>query len=64
MILSDDLGREEGSKVGPEPGKGAVVHELSGEEDFDGLPGDVLPPKKEREPRAARKGRKDQNAPD
>jgi hypothetical protein len=44
MLFRDDLGREEGYLVGPEPGKGAVVFTCSGEEDFDGLPGDVLPP--------------------
>ena len=41
----DDLGRDEGTKLGPEPGKGAVIHESSGEADFDGLPGDELPPR-------------------
>jgi hypothetical protein len=45
MIGPDEMGRDEGDKLGPEPGKGAVVHNLSGEADFDGLPGDVLPPK-------------------
>jgi hypothetical protein len=44
MIGPDQMGRDEGGKLGPEPGKGAVVHESSGEADFDGLPGDVLPP--------------------
>lgn len=39
----DDLGRAEGAELGPEPGKGRVVHESSGEADFDGLPGDELP---------------------
>jgi hypothetical protein len=42
---TDDMGRDEGSEPGPEPGKGAVVHHCSGEADFDGLPGDVLPPR-------------------
>ncbi len=46
MLFRDDLGREEGNEVGPEPGKGAVVFSCSGEEDFDGLPGDVLPPRR------------------
>ena len=41
----DDLGRDEGRELGPEPGKGAVVHHSPGEADFDGLPGDELPPR-------------------
>jgi hypothetical protein len=41
----DDLGRDEGSALGPKPGKGAVVHHSPGEADFDGLPGDELPPR-------------------
>jgi hypothetical protein len=45
MIARDDMGRDEGDKRGPEPGKGAVVHDSPGEADFDGLPGDVLPPR-------------------
>ena len=32
---------------GPEPGDGAVIHHSSGEADFDGLPGDELPPIKD-----------------
>jgi hypothetical protein len=40
----DDLGRDEGRELGPEPGKGKVVHHSPGEADFDGLPGDELPP--------------------
>jgi len=44
MIGPDDMGRDEGDELGPEPGKGAVIHDSSGEADFDGLPGDVLPP--------------------
>lgn len=43
----DELGREEGSALGPEPGKGAVIHSSTGEADFDGRPGDALPPKRE-----------------
>lgn len=39
----DDLGRDEGGRLGPRPGKGAVLHQSSGEADFDGLPGDELP---------------------
>ena len=39
----DEMGRDEGNQRGPEPGKGAVVHQSSGEADFDGLPGDELP---------------------
>jgi len=45
MLDFDDLGRAEGRELGPRPGKGAVVHHCSGEADFDGLPGDVLPPR-------------------
>jgi hypothetical protein len=41
----DDLGRAEGSELGPRPGRGAVVYHCSGEADFDGLPGDRLPPR-------------------
>jgi hypothetical protein len=55
LLGSDDMGREEGDKLGPEPGKGAVVHHQSGEADFDGTPGDQLPPRKNPE--------KDQPAP-
>lgn len=39
----DDMGSEEGGHLGPQPGKGAVIHHSSGEADFDGLPGDELP---------------------
>jgi hypothetical protein len=46
MYPPDEMGRDEGDELGPKPGKGAVVHQLNGEEDFDGLPGDELPPKK------------------
>ena len=45
MLELDDLGRDEGRLLGPEPGRGAVVHGSSGEADFDGLPGDGLPPR-------------------
>lgn len=45
----DPMGADEGEQRGPEPGKGAVVHHSSGEADFDGLPGDELPPKKDPE---------------
>ena len=45
MFGRDYMGREEGKETGPEPGKGAVLHHSSGEADFDGLPGDVLPPR-------------------
>jgi hypothetical protein len=41
----DDLGRDEGTDLGPEPGRGKVIHDSSGEADFDGLPGDELPPR-------------------
>lgn len=43
MPGDDDMGRDEGKGLGPEPGKGAVIHHSSGEADFDGLPGDELP---------------------
>jgi hypothetical protein len=43
MFSRDDTGRDEGNELGPEPGKGAVLHHCSGEADFDGRPGDVLP---------------------
>jgi len=45
VFASDDMGRDEGNELGPEPGKGAVVYHLPGEADFDGLPGDELPPR-------------------
>jgi hypothetical protein len=44
MLDLDDLGRAEGRELGPRPGKGKVVHHSPGEADFDGLPGDELPP--------------------
>jgi len=46
MPARDEMGRDEGGECGPEPGKGAVIHSSTGEADFDGLPGDALPPKK------------------
>jgi hypothetical protein len=55
----DDLGRDEGRNLGPEPGKGAVVHHSPGEADFDGLPGDELPPREA----VRRKLREDAAAP-
>ena len=45
MRSLDEMGRDEGTKLGPRPGRGAVVHNLSGEADFDGLSGDELPPR-------------------
>jgi hypothetical protein len=42
-------GRSSGKERGPEPGDGAVIHHSSGEADFDGLPGNVLPPIKDAE---------------
>ena len=57
--MRDEMGRDEGRVIGPEPGKGADVHELSGEADFDGLPGDELPPRKQTETKADRKARTD-----
>ena len=41
----DDIGQAEGRHTGPKPGNGAVLYHSSGEADFDGLPGDVLPPR-------------------
>jgi len=41
----DELGLDECDERGPDPGQGAVVHQSSGEADFDGLPGDELPPR-------------------
>ncbi len=41
------FGRSEEGERGPDPGDGAVIHHSSGEADFDGLPGDVLPPVKD-----------------
>ncbi len=38
------FGRSEGVERGPDAGDGAVIHDSSGEADFDGLPGNVLPP--------------------
>ena len=38
------VGRQDGAERGPEAGAGAVVHDSSGTHDFDGLPGDALPP--------------------
>jgi hypothetical protein len=42
----DEMGNDEGEPRGPKPGHGADIHQLSGENDFDGLPGDALPPTK------------------
>lgn len=41
------FGRDAGEERGPAPGDGAVIHSSTGEADFDGLPGDVLPPVKD-----------------
>jgi hypothetical protein len=38
------FGSSEGDERGPDPGDGAVIHDSSGEADFDGLPGNVPPP--------------------
>jgi hypothetical protein len=43
----EEIGRSEGEKLGPDPGKWAVIHNSTGEADFDGLPGDTLLPKKD-----------------
>lgn len=40
------FGRSEGAERGPDPGDGAVIHDSSGETDFDGSPGNILPPVK------------------
>jgi hypothetical protein len=45
MLDLDDMGWDEWRELGPKPGKGAVVHHCSGEADFDGLPGNELPPR-------------------
>lgn len=63
MYEPDDMGRDEGEERGPEPGKGAVIHHSSGENDFDGLPGDVLPPKKSELKPEKIAGKKDQPVP-
>lgn len=47
MTGPEEIGHSEGDNLGPDPGKGAVVHSSTGEADFDGLPGDALPPKKD-----------------
>ena len=41
------FGRSEEGERGPDPGDGAVIHHFSGEADFDGLSGNVLPPLKD-----------------
>ena len=43
------IGRSSGDNRGPDPGDGAVIHHSSGEADFDGLPGNELPPIKRTE---------------
>ena len=45
MLYLDAMGSSEGSYLGPKPGEGAVIFHCSGEADFDGLPGDKLPPR-------------------
>lgn len=40
------LGVDEGPERGPRDGEGATIHQQSGEMDFDGTPGDELPPAK------------------
>jgi len=40
------IGWSSGDQRGPRPGDGAVLHDSSGNADFDGLPGDALPPRK------------------
>jgi hypothetical protein len=46
-LLGRRVGRSSGDDRGPAPGDGAVIHHSSGEADFDGLPGDELPPIKD-----------------
>jgi uncharacterized membrane protein YuzA (DUF378 family) len=41
------LGHSSGGERGPNPGDGAVIHHSSGEADFDGSPGNALPPNKD-----------------
>ena len=45
-LFADETGSSEGRRCGPKPGHGADIHESSGEQDFDGLSGDELPPRK------------------
>jgi hypothetical protein len=45
--LLGQIGVSSREERGPEPGDGAVIHHSSGEADFDGLPGDELPPIKD-----------------
>jgi hypothetical protein len=59
MLDFDEMGCAEGRQLGPRPGKGAVLHQCSGEADFDGLPGDKLPPREA----VKRKLREDAPAP-
>ena len=49
MSAPDPIGESEGDDRGPAPGQGKVIHHSSGEADFDGTPGDELPPKKDPE---------------
>lgn len=46
MDLVNGVGWSNRDQRGPRPGDGAVIHFSSGNADFDGLPGDVLPPRK------------------
>lgn len=41
------LGRSSNGDRGPNPGEGAVIHQSSGEADFDGSPENVPPPKED-----------------
>ena len=52
------FGRSEEGERGPDPGDGAVIHDSSGEADFDGLSGNVLPPIKDDPDREQIKPRK------
>lgn len=43
------MGRSEGDTRGPEAGEGGEVHASTGTQDFDGQPGDALPPRRDGE---------------
>jgi len=46
MPIPGKIGRSSGDHRGPDAGDGAVIHHSSGEADFDGSPGDAMPPAK------------------
>jgi hypothetical protein len=43
MHILGRLGRSSGAEEGPKPGEGAVIHNSSGEADFDGQVGNAPP---------------------